>query len=71
MSHTTNLGDNAYVIHNGDWSGYAEIRYRSETGHDCAITIPGSVLLRLAKAVTQSEVSALIEEALDKWAYGS
>lgn len=78
MSHTSvfTIGGTQYaVIHNGDWSGNAEIRWveRGATiptevlpPRECSVTIPGELLIAISRYATLSELVGVVENLMGK-----
>jgi hypothetical protein len=73
MSHTSKFrikGTEYTVIHNGDWSGNAEIRWEQpihgEPSRHVAVSIPGELLIAVGRQATLQEVAGLVEDLMGK-----
>lgn len=71
MSQTTTIEDNEdrriSVIHNGDWSGEAQIKVTTG-GKTETIRLPGTALFDFAMIVVGQEMVEEVESALDDFA---
>jgi hypothetical protein len=63
------IGDNSYfIVHNGDWSGEAEIVQIDPKSHDVILRhkLPGELLIAIGKKVAlekiRSDIISFVEE---------
>lgn len=61
--HTMECGD-VTMIHNGDWSGTATLRWK-EGGADHEARVPGSVILSVVRGVVSSRFESRADELAD------